>query len=132
MPEAGTPTRLNWRGRLLAAILIALALFQCVAAIRAAMRPPEITTTFSLIPALEIAAALVWGGLAGWAFLRLVRMRRAAVGCGVIAAFVAYSALRLAAFARADYDRDRLPFVVGTAVIIIVLLVAARRVRIDH
>jgi hypothetical protein len=86
MSEAGTPTRLNWRGRLLAATLIMLALFQCVVAIRAATRPPEITTIISLIPALEITAALVWGGLAGWAFLRLVRMRRAAVGCGVIAA----------------------------------------------
>jgi hypothetical protein len=130
MSEAGTSTRLNWRGRLLAALLIALALFQCAAAIRAATRPPAVTAAISVLPAFEIIATLAWGALAGLALFRLVRTRRAAMGCAVIAAFVAYSAFRLAAFARADYDRDRLPFVFASAaLVVVVLIVAARRVR---
>ena len=130
MSEMQRPEKLNRRGWLLILALIVCALLQLGALMAALTLSPELQAQISLIPALEPVAGVVWIGVFAYALARVWRTKRPRAGLITLAAFIAYSVLRLAVFARADYDRGRLPFlIVGGAVLIGVLLLAARPTR---
>src|SRR5262245_40055495 len=106
-----TAKKRNW---LLIALLLVLA---CIQAVNAA-RAPALPSTSSLIVPLVI----VFGG--GWAIAFLAAARgywqrtfsRAAVLL-LLSLFVLYYAARLAIFARADYDHQRMPFIAAVAML---------------
>ncbi len=107
-------------------ITAALAIFQFGAAYRALALPADV----SLLPPLELIAALVWGiGFTAliWqtAHGRWWRINRLA-----LAAFIVYSVVRLTIFSRADYDRNRLPFLwVVMGIVLIAAVVYWMRLR---
>lgn len=101
-----TQTRRNW---LMIAALLALAGAQAVAA-AAALTPAPLPT--SLWPPLEAALGVGWAVAALWMARRLWRRTATTAQALVLwSVFVWMQAARLAFFARADYDRQRWPFV---------------------
>jgi uncharacterized membrane protein len=117
--------------RLLALLLAALALFQIISAFQVLQRSTMITAQVAVPPALDLVAGLLWGGVFALMSAQLWRDKWPRyAGVLACAGFAAYSVLRLALFARADYDLGRLPFLsllVGT--FMIVTLVYALRSR---
>lgn len=113
-----TPTPRRLRPAALAALL---ALLQFGAALRGIAADPAVPT--SLLPGLEFAAGTIWGALFGLASLELVRRRRRAVRvfAWLVIGFSLYSLGRLVVFAQADYDRQRLPFLVAITAVFIIL-----------
>lgn len=108
-----------------------LALFQIISAYQVLQRSTMLSAQVAVPPALDFVAGLLWGGAFGLASMQLWRGRwRTYAGLLLCAGFAVYSVLRLALFARADYDLGRLPFLsllVGT--FMIVTLVYALRSR---
>lgn len=106
----------------LAALAALLALFQFGAALRGTAADPAVPT--SLLPGLELAAGIIWGTLFGLASLGLARRRRrgALIFAWLMIGFSLYSLGRLAVFAQADYDRQRLPFLAAITAVFIILL----------
>ncbi len=100
------------RSRWLTGLAALLAIFQASAAWRALSVTDEMRALVSLPVALEFAAGAAWALLWTLAALGLwqgrARARFYAAYAGVGFAF--YSLGRLAIFAQADYDRQRLPF----------------------
>ncbi|MDZ4764287.1 MAG: hypothetical protein SGI73_07010 [Chloroflexota bacterium] len=93
--------------RLIVLLCIALALHQATSAVRALRLPPVV----SLSPPLEVVTGGLWAAafaLVAWRSVRRTAHPRSAGR--MIAAFAAYSAVRLFIFARSDYDRERLSF----------------------
>ncbi len=103
----------------LCALTTALALFQGAAAGRALALPPALAAAVSLPGALGFVAAGIWALLFALLTVNLWRLRLNAVHHTAVAviAFVLYSAARLTLYARADYDRQRLPFVLLAALL---------------
>jgi hypothetical protein len=81
-------------------------------AVRAVTLPPELTAQVSLLLPVEVVAGSVWAALFARVTWGLIRSKRGAVGLALtlVLAFATYAAARLLLFARADYDRGRLPF----------------------
>jgi hypothetical protein len=90
----------------------ALSLIHVGAAYRALTRPADLAGSISLLPAFETVAAALWALTFAIVTLRLwQRVPSAKRPLGwVLIAWIGYSLLRLAVFARADYDAARLPF----------------------
>jgi Na+-driven multidrug efflux pump len=91
-----------------------------------ALAPPQQVPT-SLLSALEFVAAGLWAFgftvavVSVWR--RSPRARRLMLGMAL--GFAAYSVARLAIFARADYDRGRLPFLaIALAIMVAAVLIA--------
>ena len=105
----------------LAALAGLLALFQLGAALRGITADPAVPT--SLLPGLEFTGGIIWGALFAWASLALAQRRRRAVlvFAWLVIGFSLYSLGRVAAFAQADYDRQRLPFLIGITAAVIIL-----------
>ncbi len=103
--------------------MILLALVQVGAAVRALTLPPDLATQISLLPALEFLVAGMWAGVfafQAWLLMRSADKRRARRRTVVmLGAFVVYTVARLAVFAQADYDRNRLPFLLLLTVIVL-------------
>lgn len=118
------------RGLIVVAAL--LAIMQASAAWRALHIPGE---QVSLLPGLEAAAGAGWALAAAWVMVILLRRRPRArwYATGLLAGFALYSLGRLAVFAQADYDRQRLPFLaVATAAVLAVLVAyVARSAQVD-
>jgi 4-amino-4-deoxy-L-arabinose transferase-like glycosyltransferase len=119
------------RLRRLAFLCLILALFQIISAIQVFLRAEAFAPLVALPPALDFVAGLLWGGAFALVAFQLWRgVWHARAGWLLGAGFAIYSILRLALFARADYDRGRLPFLsllAGT--FMIVTLVYALRSR---
>jgi len=93
----------------------------------------QITLTALSIPQpLLFASYIVWAGAFSWGLLSLLKgadyaKRRA---LWLIFGFLVYSTLRLGLFARAEYDRQRLPFlIVGGLTTLIILAIGYRLMR---
>ncbi|MFQ3565783.1 MAG: hypothetical protein SNJ59_02180 [Aggregatilineales bacterium] len=91
------------------------------------LMPPQQVPT-SLLPALEFVAAGLWACSSAVAIVlvwrRSPRARRLMLG--VTLGFALYSVARLAIFARADYDRGRLPFLsIALASVVAVVLISS-------
>ena len=105
---------LNKRHRLPRLLAIALSLIHIGAAIRTLTRPTDLANVISLLPAWEFVAAVLWALAFVVLAVRLWQHKpnaKRALGWTLMA-WIAYSLLRLAVFARADYDAARLPFLI--------------------
>jgi len=109
----------NRNSRWLTLLIAFMTLVQAGGLIRTMQRSEALSTQLTLSRPLEIAAGLVWLTVFGWLLWALIRNRphaqfRAVIG---VIGFIAYSVLRLFIFAQADYDRQRIPFLVLLLVI---------------
>lgn len=106
--------------------LIALAggltLMQAGAALRALSIPPELVVQVSVLPPLEFVAGGLWALLFALITVNLLRKRAARTALVALSVFLVYSVLRLLLFTRADYDQNRLPFLVLLTVCLLVFL----------
>ena len=91
-----------------------LLLVQLGAVMRAIQSLEELNSLLSFTQPMLIITSILWSGVFGWAFFQCIRGRSQAVNRAlwVICGFMLYSAGRLVIFAQADYDRQRLPFLV--------------------
>lgn len=97
---------------LLAVVTLGMAVVTLGTAVRAVTLPPELAAQVSLLLPVEVVAGAVWAALFARVTWGLIRSKRGAVGLALTLAlaFATYAAARLLLFARADYDRGRLPF----------------------
>lgn len=97
-----------------------LLLMQVGAVIRALQLPTDLKSQLSLTQPTLIATALLWSVVFGWAFLQCMGGKKRALNRAlwVICGFMFYSTGRLVIFARADYDRQRLPFLVVSTLLL--------------
>lgn len=91
-----------------------LLLMQLGAVLRALQLPADLNSQLSFTRPMLIITAILWSGMFGWAFYQCVRGKSYAVNRAlwIICGFMLYSAGRLVIFTQADYDRQRLPFLV--------------------
>lgn len=100
--------------RLLAIGMIGLAVVQVGVAVQSLTLPAELASSVSLLLPFEFVAAALWAGvfaLVGlqlWRQGRSLKLRRLALI--LLGGFAVYSLARLAIFTQADYDRERIPF----------------------
>jgi hypothetical protein len=93
-------------------LFIALALHQGVNVV-SVLNPPVMADTLSLSPVFEVIASVGWTVVFAVAASRLWRSFATTRWVRVLLTiFSLFQILRLAAFAQADYDRQRLPFLV--------------------
>jgi hypothetical protein len=99
--------------------LIALALLLIDSAARALSLPPEVAEALSVPPGLRVVEGALWGIAFGITGLGAIWGRRGALirALWLLTGFMIYNAARLTLFARADYDRARLPFLVAAAIV---------------
>lgn len=101
------------------AIVIALILcaHQIIHALTVLQLPATIRQALTWDPTWQIILALAWGIAWGTVALRLVRRQRHALRymLWLLLAFCAYSLIRLASAAQADYDRGRIVFLLMLA-----------------
>ena len=95
-------------------LCLTLALFQIITALRVLQLPDAVASVVSIPPMLQVALSAGWALLFFMAAVTLYNRKVFSVRLagGVIVAFMLYSLLRLVVFARADYDRERLPFLI--------------------
>jgi hypothetical protein len=101
-----------------------VAFHQAVNAVRALRLTPDV----SLSAPLEFVASLLWAGM----FALLALRRRARPIWLALIAFAVYSAARIVIFARADYDRGRVPvllIIIGLIMIVLTLFAARSQSR---
>lgn len=99
------------------------ALFQIINAVTVLQLPTEITSRVSLPVQVNAGLSLVWASAFFLVTVSLLRHQpnaKRAVGW-LITGFILYSGLRLLLFARADYDRARLPFLAGIIIVLLML-----------
>lgn len=113
--------------------LVGLLLFVQLGGLARSLQLSQTTlTALSMPQPLLFASYVVWIGAFGWGFLHMLRgadfaKRRA---LWLIGGFIIYSILRLGLFARAEYDEQRLPFlVVGGLTTLIILAIGNRLAR---
>lgn len=101
-------------------VTAALAVFQFGAAYRA-LRLPEDVSVSLLVP-MEFIAAVAWGLILSAATWRVAwyRARNLRTGIFAMVAFVVYSVARLFVFTRADYDQNRLRFLLVVTILVLI------------
>jgi hypothetical protein len=119
-----TSSRLNRRPRVSIALAAALTLINAGAALTAAQRPGELAAQVSLSAPFEVITGALWACGFAWLGVRLWRRERRArpVFGWALIAWIGYSLVRVHVFARADYDRERLPFLFAAGVIACLLI----------
>ncbi len=113
--------------RLLQLGLISLTLVQGGAAARALTLPAAIAPVIHVPSVLDAIMGIVWGvvfAACAWVLRQSSRVRRR-IALAVIGAYTGYALLRLIVFAQADYDQERLLFLLIMSVLILLLLLAA-------
>ena len=116
-------TARSWR---LIALALALALMQVGAIAHITSIPGDLIAQISLPVPLEIAADSLWALIFTVMAVNLLRSRATPVRW-IIAGFATYSTVRLALFARADYDHNRLPFLVVANLLALLMTFFLRR-----
>jgi hypothetical protein len=93
-------------------LMAGLAVFQAASALQAATLTPDLAAQVALQPALAFTAGVLWALIFTLVVVNLLRRWRRGLlqAAWALLAFVIYSGARLILFARADYDRERLPF----------------------
>ena len=120
------------RPRWLIALAALLALLQTGAVWWALRVPDDAATLVGLPPAANAALSAGWALAFAWLVVRLMRRRPRGrlYAAALVGGFALYSLARLALFAQADYDRQRLPLLAAvTSVIVIILAAYAARSR---
>jgi hypothetical protein len=117
--RATHPTTARW----LAVLTGLFTLVQIEAARRALQTPPDIAALVSVSRGLEVVASIVWGLLFAAVTIALLRRIPRAIryAAWYLIGYLVYSMARLAIFIRADYDQQRLPFLVVLAGIILLI-----------
>lgn len=112
--------------RWLIALALLLTLFQAGAVWRALTIPADLAVQVSLPLPLDIIAGTLWAAAFALVAAALLRRHpRAKVFLAwLVIGFMVYSLGRLAVFTRADYDRQRLPFLVVATIVVAMALVA--------
>ncbi len=107
--------------RWLALLTCLLASIQAGAAWRAIQIPPEVAALVSVPMPLEFIASVAWAALFAFITFRLIRRHPRALRQSVwlLIGWMVYSLARLTFFVRADYDQQRLPFLVVVVAIIL-------------
>lgn len=96
-----------------------LAVFHVSAVLRILQTPSDTTARIALPLPLDGLASSVWAFFAILVSVRLLRGRSDGRTILVLfTGFILYSIGRLAVFAQADYDRQRLPFLILAAAVI--------------
>jgi putative exporter of polyketide antibiotics len=112
-------------------ILAILSLYQILFAFRVLIDRGLYGDNLSLSPVIQAGMALLWAILFLIAVLGLARGKRFGLGYSawLIISFVVYNVLRVILFAQADYERNRIPFLVMGAIMILIIpvLVLLRR-----
>lgn len=126
MQESPTLSDQPRRRRWLIALALLLALFQAGAVWQALTVPADLADQVSITRPFEVIASTAWAigfALAAWALLRRHPKGGIFLAWSIIG-FAVYSLGRLAVFARADYDRLRLPFLVVATIVVVMVPVA--------
>lgn len=120
--EDHTPPPRAGCSRYLSLLTLGLALFQAGAAYRAATTPPALASVVALPLGLEFVLSGIWTLLFSYAAFALIRHQSRAVYRAIMlmSVFIIYSVARLALFVRADYDRQRLPFLLIVVILILI------------
>jgi hypothetical protein len=119
-PPPARPRYAYW----LMLVVALLALMQIVFVIRVLQLPGELASQVNLRIPLEFVAGILWAGVFGFCTLTLVRNRLYALrytGWALLG-FLVYSVARLFIFAQADYDRQRLSFLLVLTIVILVMV----------
>ena len=107
-----------------------LSVYQIIFALRVLQQQETLSLTSSVPPVVDAGISLIWGIVFAIIMLGLLR-RRLWAGRWVrwlALGFVIYKTTYIAIFAQADYDRGRVPFLlVSTALILIIPLVITLR-----
>lgn len=100
-----------------------LALFQITNALAVLQLPGVVASAVSIPGVLQVVLSAGWALLFLIAAVSLVTRKHAGprLAGGLFLAFVMYSLLRLVIFARADYDRERLPSLLIVTVLLLAL-----------
>jgi len=122
-----SPNQPKW----LLLLLLMLFAYHVVDVIRTVQLPPEIAAATTLPIPLRLMTGVTWAGLSGWSMLRVVRGHSNANQHAryLLVGFVLYTIARLIVFTQAEYDRQRLPFVLVSLAFLMVLFVVVRLLR---
>ncbi len=109
--------------RWLAVITGILMIIEAGAAVHSLYIAPGLEAQVSLSPPLEFVASAIWGLLAAFVTVTLVRRKARALiyAAWLLIGFIGYSLARLAIFVQADYDQQRLPFLFVAAFILLLI-----------
>jgi len=104
-------------------VSVFISAFQILSAIRVLQIPDELAAQVSLALPLEFGMNALWGVTFALASVLLVQNRRYALRytLWLIVGFVLYSTARLLIFTRAEYDRQRLPFLLTVTLVIVLI-----------
>jgi uncharacterized membrane protein YhaH (DUF805 family) len=116
-----TPAR---RSRWLLLCMCVLAAVQIGAALNVLQLPAETAASLSLPINIQAGLSVLWAGAFLWAAAGLWQRGPEARNRArwLLGVFMLYSVVRLALFARTDYDQQRLQFLAVAALILLVLL----------
>jgi FtsH-binding integral membrane protein len=116
-PEYKTAKRIY----VMTGLMFLLALVQVGAAVRVLQLPPDVVDSLNLPASIQFAAGVIWALVFAAGAVSLWRRGQTALkrALWLLVVFMIYSAVRLAIFAQADYDRQRLPFVLGLAALLL-------------
>jgi hypothetical protein len=109
--------------RWLAALTALLALLQAGAAWRAVQLPQDIAALTSLSVPLELIAGVAWAAAFALVTFRVLNHHPNALrqSAWMFMGWVVYNMTRLVIFTQADYDRQRLPFLLIAAGIVLLI-----------
>jgi hypothetical protein len=114
------------RPRRLILLTLFLSLFQFGTALQALQIPANLAASLSLPLPLEFVTSGFWTLLFALFTLKLIRLETDAQHHTTLAiiGFIIYSVVRVALFAQADYDRQRLPFLFTINAFILLIMAA--------
>jgi hypothetical protein len=102
-------SRLNKRGGCLLFFLSILALFQIVFAFRV-LEDSTMYGEILISPFIHVGMSLAWLVIILWAAYAVLRKKAYELGVYTIIAYLVFRLLQVMFFAGADYDRNRIPF----------------------
>jgi hypothetical protein len=117
------PSHAHRRPHWLIILIVSLALFQLGAAIRTLQVPDALAAQITLPLPLEFIVGILWALVFAWLTPNLIRLKSNARRHTVwaVIGFAVYSVARLLLFTQADYDRQRLPFLLIATVLILAI-----------
>ena len=113
-------------------VLALLVIYHIVDMIRVLRFPAEFADSLSLPVPLRLMTGVTWGLLFAWSMLDVVKRNPASVNRAryLLVLFVLYSVVRLLIFTEADYDRQRLPFIIAVLIVLLIIIGLVRWIRV--
>jgi hypothetical protein len=108
-PMTPSTPRLQKRGGCLIFLLSLLGLFQILLASRV-LEDSIIYGEVRFPPAIQVGISLIWLVIILWTVQAVFRKQSYDVGITTIIAYLVFRLLQVVFFAQADYDRNRIPF----------------------